>query len=114
MTAPVYKEFMNDDEAVKAIDQLKEKVEEDQIYVLTHDDDHTKRVANRADAETVGMSETGLTTSVKNVFRKKGDELRAQFQELGFSETEANNLEGELDKGAVIVVVKDAPAGVSL
>lgn len=47
-------------------------------------------------------------------FAKKGDELRAKFEELGFSETEANNLESELDKGAVIVVVKDAPAGITL
>lgn len=114
MAAPVFKEFMNDDEAVKAVDELKTKVDEDNIYILTHDDDHTKRVANRADANTVGASETGITTSVKNVFRKKGDELRAKFEELGFSETEANNLESELDKGAVIVVVKDAPAGITL
>ncbi|MBM7635182.1 general stress protein [Geomicrobium sediminis] len=114
MAAPVFKEFMNDDEAVKAVNELKTQVDEDNIYILTHDDDHTKRVANRADANKVGASETGITTSVKNVFRKKGDELRAKFEELGFSETESNNLESELDKGAVIVVVKDAPAGITL
>ncbi|MBB6450711.1 hypothetical protein HNR44_002701 [Geomicrobium halophilum] len=111
--APIYKEFMNDDEVVSAVKQLKEKVDENNIYIITHDDDHTERVAERADANTVGMNETGFGVSVKNVFRKKGDELRAKFEELGFGESEARGLENELDKGAVIVVVQDPPEGLS-
>ncbi|WP_017725880.1 general stress protein [Halalkalibacterium ligniniphilum] len=112
---PMYKEFHNDQEVVKAVDSLKaEGVKEDNIYIITHDDDRTERVANSADANTVGANDIGLGTSVKNIFRKKGDELRAQFSELGFPEADAERLEEELDKGKVVVVVKDAPANVIL
>jgi len=49
--------------------------------------------------------------SIANVFRKKGDELRAQFEELGFSQPEAVQLERKLDEHKVIVVVKNSPVG---
>ncbi|QDI92701.1 general stress protein [Salicibibacter halophilus] len=111
---PIYRTFKNDDEAVATVERLKGEVNENNIYVVTHDDDHTERVAKRADANTVGVSETGFGVSVKNIFRQKGDELRAKFEELHFSSTEAKRLEGELDKGVTIVVVKDAPSGLSL
>ena len=111
---PIYRTFMNDDEAVAAIERLKGEVSEDNIYVVTHDDDHTDRVADRADANTVGVNETGIGVSVKNIFRKKGDELRAKFEELNFSQTNAKRLEGELDKGATIIVVQDPPSGLSI
>ncbi|WP_026688510.1 general stress protein [Alteribacter aurantiacus] len=112
---PLYKEFYNDEEVVTAVDSLKSKgVNEDNVYILTHDDDRTDRVADNADANTVSMKEEGLDTSVKNVFRKKGDELRAQFEELGFTSDKAHSLEEKLDQGKVIVVVKDAPADLVL
>ncbi|WP_096156264.1 MULTISPECIES: general stress protein [Bacillus] len=105
---PIYKEFHNDEEAVHAIDSLKLKgVREDDIFVVTHDNDRTSRIADNADANTVGAKELGLDTYVKNVFRSKGDELRAQFCELGFTEPEAEALEEKLDHGKVVVVVKD-------
>lgn len=107
----MYKEFMNDDEVVSAVTRLKEEVKEDQIYIVTHDDDRTDRVADRANANTVGMDETGFGVSLKNVFRKQGDELRTQLEELGFGEAEAQGLEEQLDKGTVIVVVQDPPEG---
>lgn len=109
-----YKEFMNDDEVVSAVQRLKEDVDKDQIYIVTHDDDRTGRVADQADANTVGMEETGFGVSVKNVFRKQGDELRAQLQELGFGESEAHGLEDQLDKGTVLVVVQDPPEGLAI
>ncbi|TMW70140.1 general stress protein [Alteribacter natronophilus] len=112
---PLYKEFFNDEEVVKTVEALKGKgVDEDNVYVLTHDEDRTERVADNADANTVNMNEQGIDTSVKNVFRKKGDELRAQFEELGFSGDKAHSLEEKLDEGKVIVVVKDAPADLQL
>ncbi len=54
----------------------------DDIYLFTHDDDRTKDLADAAEVdaaevETVGLQEEGLMDSVKNVFRKKGDELRS-------------------------------------
>ncbi|KDN57957.1 MAG: general stress protein [Exiguobacterium sp.] len=111
----LYKEFTNDEEVVTAIQSMKAKgVDESHIYVITHDDDRTDRVADNADANTVSASDVGLGTAAKNLFRKKGDELRAQFEELGFSATEADSLEKKLDQGKVIVVVKDAPNGFTL
>ncbi|MFB5661812.1 general stress protein [Alteribacillus sp. HJP-4] len=112
---PFYKEFSNDEEAVGAVQLLKSKdIHEDNIFVISHDDDHTQRVADRADANKVGAKETGLSTSVKNIFRKKGDELRAKFEELGYTENQAEELENKLDEGKVIVIVKDAPNSLSL
>jgi hypothetical protein len=108
---PTYKEFQNDDQVVGAVQELKTRgVHENDIYVITHDDDRTKRVADNADANTVGAGDVGLDTYVKNVFRSKGDELRAQFENLGFTTGEAEQLEEKLDHGKVILVVKDATA----
>ncbi|CAM3955580.1 general stress protein [Alkalicoccus chagannorensis] len=112
---PIYKEFYNDQEVVDAVAGLKEKsISEDDIYVLTHDDDRTDRVAENADANTVDTDDMNFGTAAKNVFRKKGDELRAQFEELGFSKDRANELEEKLDEGKVIIVVTNAPDGMSL
>lgn len=111
----LYKEFTNDEAVVTAIQSIKGNgIDESNIYVITHDDDRTERVADNADANTVSASDVGLGTATKNLFRKKGDELRAQFEELGFSSTEADQLEKKLDQGKVIVVIKDAPAGFTL
>jgi Tat protein secretion system quality control protein TatD with DNase activity len=108
---PTYKEFQNDEQVVGAVQELKTRgVHENDIYVITHDDDRTKRVADNADANTVGVGDVGLDTYVKNVFRSKGDELRAQFEDLGFTPGEAEQLEEKLDHGKVILVVKDATA----
>lgn len=108
---PTYKEFQNDEQVVGAVQELKAQgVHENDIFVITHDEDRTKRVADNADANTVGVGDVGLDTYVKNVFRSKGDELRAQFEELGFTSGEAEQLEEKLDHGKVILVVKDATA----
>ncbi|MEC2072892.1 YflT domain-containing protein [Alkalihalophilus marmarensis] len=105
---PNYKEFQNDEEVVREIETLKARgVDPATMYVITHDDDRTDRIADNSDANTVGASEVGLGTSIKNVFRKKGDELRAKFSELGFTEAEAENLENKLDQGKVILVLKE-------
>jgi hypothetical protein len=42
-------------QVVGAVQELKTRgVHEDDLYVITHDDDRTKRVADNADANTVG------------------------------------------------------------
>lgn len=108
----MYKEYVTDEEAIRGIQDIKTKgVHEDDIYVLTHENHRTNQVADMADANTVGDTEQGLGTSIANVFRKKGDELRAQFEELGFSQPEAVQLEEKLDEHKVIVVVKNSPVG---
>ncbi|WP_059104222.1 general stress protein [Shouchella shacheensis] len=112
---PVYKELLNDEKVVETVNALKvQNISEDDIYVITHDDERTERVADNADANTVSAQETGLGTSIKNMFRKKGDELRAQFEELGFDADEAQQLEEKLDQGKVLVVVRNQTEGFTL
>ncbi|MFC5711812.1 general stress protein [Thalassorhabdus alkalitolerans] len=97
-----------DEEVMEKVESLKSQgINENNIYVLSHDKQHTNQLADETDANTVGTTETGLDTTVKNLFRKKGDELRAKMQEMGIDEAEANELEEELDEGKILVVVKD-------
>lgn len=102
---PVVKEFKDDTELMKEVKNLADKgVSRDELYVMSHDDDRTDRVADKVDANKVGVDEEGLNTSVKNIFRKKGDELRAQFKELGFSQAEADSYEEKLDHGTILLI----------
>ncbi|MCR6097925.1 general stress protein [Salipaludibacillus agaradhaerens] len=110
---PIYKEFHNDEEVVSSIQALKNKgISGDNIYIVAHDDDRTKRVADNADANTIGMSEQSFGEATKNLFRQKGDELRTKFNEVGFTDAMAEDLEESLDEGKIVVVVKDAPEDV--
>lgn len=102
---PVIKEFKDDVELMKEVKSLADKgVSKENLYVMSHDEDRTDRVADNVDASKVGVDEQGLETAVKNVFRKKGDELRAQFEELGFTQAEADNLEEKLDHGTILLI----------
>ncbi len=98
-------EFQDDTKLMAEVKNLAAQgVHKDNLYVMSHDDDRDKRVADSVDAETVGLGEEGLDTFVKNIFRKKGDELRAQFEELGFDHTEAEVLENKLDEGKILLL----------
>lgn len=102
---PEVKEFRDDVEVVEEVKrEIANGVSKDDLYVMSHDDDRTERVAGKVDANTVGVSEEGFGTAVKNVFRTKGDELRAKFEELGFSQTEAEELEEKLDHGKILLI----------
>lgn len=102
---PVVKEFKDDVELKEEVKSLAAKgVSKDNLYVMSHDEDRTDRVADSVDASKVGLDEQELSTAVKNVFRKKGDELRAKFKELGFTQQEADNLEEKLDHGTILLV----------
>ncbi|MCA0756013.1 general stress protein [Paenibacillus sp. N4] len=76
----------------------------DQIFVLTHDKDRTKRIAENTDAEKIGVAEEGLSTAIANIFRSGGDELRAKMRSLGISERDAQRLEREMDQDKVLVI----------
>ena len=102
---PVVKEFKDDVSLKEEVKSLAAKgVSKENLYVMSHDDDRTDRVADSVDASKVGIEEQSLETSVKNVFRKKGDELRAKFEELGFNKQEAEALEEKLDHGTILLV----------
>lgn len=105
---PAVIEFKDDAALMKEVKSLSEKgVSKDHLYVMSHDEDRTNRVAENVDASEVGISEEGLSTAVGNIFRKKGDELRTKFQELGFNQQEADNLEEKLDHGTVLLLNTD-------
>lgn len=78
------------------------------IYVLTHESDHTNLVVEMANTNTVYLSEQGFGTSISNVFRKKGDELR--FQENGFNQPETKRIKEKLDGNKVILFVINSAA----
>ncbi|BBP87771.1 hypothetical protein BsIDN1_13890 [Bacillus safensis] len=66
---PVVREYSNDETLQKDVEQLKALgVAREDIYVLSHDDDRTERIANNADANTIGSREVGLKHAVGNIF----------------------------------------------
>ncbi|AJS60145.1 general stress protein [Paenibacillus sp. IHBB 10380] len=76
------------------------------IYVLAHDKDRTDRIADTANADEIGIKEEGVFDSIANLFRSRGDELRAKITSLGFTDAEADFYEKELDLGKVLVIAK--------
>lgn len=106
--APFIKEYSDDEEIQKGIKALKSNnISEQNIYVICHDDDRTKRIVENAGANTIGMSEQGFGDAVKTTFEKQGDEIRNKLQNVGFSKDEASKYEAEMDKGAVFLIVTD-------
>ncbi len=108
MAKPFIKGYKDDEALQNHIKNLQSKdVSKENIYVISHDDERTKRIAKNADASIIGSSETGVADAVKSTFSKKGDKLRNQLESIGFSETEAENYEAEMDRGTVFLIVKD-------
>ncbi|KRF30157.1 general stress protein [Paenibacillus sp. Soil787] len=92
-------------EAQNKVQQLyREGFEREHIYVLMHSAEGTDFVANYTGAEQITMAEEGVLTSIANLFRSRGDGLRAKMRALGVPELEASRLEGELDKGKILVL----------
>lgn len=103
---PTIKEFLNDEDLVSEIQELSAKgIPRNDLYVLAHDDDRTKRLADRAVANTIGIEEQGLGTAVGNIFRHKGNELRTKLQQFGYTEIESEQLEEKLDNGKVLLLI---------
>lgn len=82
----------------------REGYEEDRIFVLTHDKTRTKRIAERTDAEEIGIMDQGIGTAIGNIFRSTGDELRAKMRSLGVAKAEAERLEVEMDRDKIVVI----------
>lgn len=102
---PIVQEFKDDTELMNTVKSLSDKgVSKDNLYVLSHDDDRTDRVAEGVDANKIGINEMGVGTYVSNVFSKKGDELRSQLMEIGFTQLEADAYEEKLDHGTILLI----------
>lgn len=105
---PIIKEFQDDKILMEEVKiQSQKGISKDNLYVISHDHDRTERVAENTGANTVGIHEEGLATYVSNIFKSKGDELRTKLQELGFSQQEANIYEEKLDRGKILLVIKN-------
>lgn len=103
---PTVKEFQDDQAVMEEVKNLAERgVSKDDLYLISHDDERTDRVAGKVDANQVGVKEEGIGTAIGNIFRKKGDELRTKFKELGFSQAEADEFEEKLDHGKILLIV---------
>lgn len=81
----------------------------EQIFVLAHNQDQTERIAETANADEIGIKEEGVFDAIANLFRSRGDELRAKIVSLGFTEMEAAYYEEELDHGKVLVIARQLP-----
>ncbi|EOW9527138.1 general stress protein [Bacillus cytotoxicus] len=105
---PYVYEFITEKEVVNAANELVTRgIDEKDIYVLTHEEERTDRIADNADVNTIGIKEEGVGTSFINIFQKTGDQLRNKMQELGFNEEEAKFYEEKLDEGKILLFVKD-------
>ncbi|WP_047152517.1 general stress protein [Aneurinibacillus tyrosinisolvens] len=109
------KEYMNATQAYEAVNKLKENgYEKDNMYVFAHDSNVASQLVDKTDANKVGVVEKGVMDTVANLFKSRGDELRNEFENLGFSPIEANQYESKLDDGKVLVVVKNYNKDVGL
>ncbi len=105
---PTVKEYMDDTALVTEVKELTAQgIDKEDLYVLTHDDDRTNRLADNADINTIGIAEEGLGTAVGNMFRDKGDELREKLQQMGYSQFESEELEEKLDQGKVLLLINN-------
>lgn len=105
---PFIREYDNDLKVKDDVMELKAQgVMPKDIYVLSHDDERTNRVADNAGANTIGLNEIGLGEAVGNLFSKKGDELRSKLTEVGFSDLEAEAYEEKMDQGKILLIVTD-------
>lgn len=100
------REYNNEENLKQDVNFLQGKgVNRDDVYVLAHDSDRTDRIAASAGINTIGMKEMDIGSAVGNLFNNEGDQLRTKLQELGMTEAEANNYEGELDEGKVLLMI---------
>ncbi len=69
---PVVREYTNDQKLMQDVKELQQLgVAKEDVYVLSHDDDRTDRLADNTDVNTIGAKETGIKHAVGNMFNKK-------------------------------------------
>ncbi|VEH76999.1 heat stress induced protein [Bacillus licheniformis] len=96
---PVVRQYTNDEKLMKDVEELREiGVAREDIYVLSHDDDRTERLADNADANTIGAEETGIKNAVGNIFNKKGTSSAIKFMRSAFQNKKQNNSRNSLMK----------------
>jgi len=100
---PTLLEFDDDQKLAEDVkSRIAQGASPDNLYVLSHDDDRTERVAETAGADVPDE----LEGSIAARYNKKGDELRTILDDFGFSQQEASDLEEKLDHGKVLLIDK--------
>lgn len=93
--------------AMEEVDLLhRQGIQREDIYVLAHSKERTNELAYAADINTITVEEEGLLNTVANLFRSRGDELRAKLESMGVTKRQAELYEEELDQGKVLVLVR--------
>ncbi|RWR12506.1 general stress protein [Siminovitchia fortis] len=94
-------------QAQEVVNQLTaEGYDRDNIYLFAHGEERSEDLTDALDTGKVGIAEQGLVDSVKNIFNKRGDELRSEFEAVGLSKEEAEKYERVLDGGELVLVAK--------
>ena len=66
------KEFQDDQDVIQEVEkQLNDGVSKENLYIISHDDDRTKRIANKVNANVIGLEEEGMKVAMENMFNKK-------------------------------------------
>ncbi|MFD2639198.1 general stress protein [Piscibacillus salipiscarius] len=92
-----YKNDQNIEHDIKKL--LGNGVSQEDIYVLTHDDEHTEDLAHKTRTHTIELMQS-------EGFDQKGNELRAKLEEVGVSEESAEQYEAMLDQGKILLIVR--------
>lgn len=92
-------------QAKQEIEQfLNQGYTKDEVFLLAHGKERSEDLTEALDTNEIGVNEQGFFDSIANVFRSRGDELRAKMESLGLTDREAQQFEKELDRGRVMVV----------
>ncbi len=74
------------------------------LYVLAHNSERTDHLVEHTDANPIGIIEEGMITAIANLFRSRGDELRAKLRSMGVPKDQAELLEAEMDQGKIVIL----------
>ncbi|MDJ1632099.1 general stress protein [Bacillus velezensis] len=90
---PVVREYTNDQKLMQDVKELQRLgVAKEDVYVLSHDDDRTDRLADNTDVNTIGAKETGIKHAVGNMFNKKATSSATKFTKSAFQKRKRHNL----------------------
>lgn len=90
------------EEAIRKL--IAEGYRRDNLYVIAHSYDRADHVAEHTRTNTIGLAEEGAITAIANLFRSRGDELRAKLRSMGVSKFHAEKLEAEMDNGKIVIL----------
>ncbi|MRX71144.1 general stress protein [Bacillus lacus] len=109
---PEIKEFKDEEQLHEEIRHLKEKgLSSDHMYIVGYDEAQSKRIAEAASANTIGVDEVGLAQAVENLFQDRAQTLRSNLKELGFTEDETLHYEKMASEGKILLLLMDAASG---